>query len=155
MKASLKKILLILAVIITILTGYFSWLTLRPVEIVAIHHRSSGFSAVLVKNFPLTDKGKINWWLKNSKSIEKKYQIPTPDKDGSFYLTFWLFGEGYKAEGKYDRLCFKDMQSPINCIEKNRVFSVETGQRGNIFFTVKDAVYRMGKNGEIIKIKNE
>lgn len=42
----------------------------------------------------------------------EKYHITTPEKDGSFYLTFWLFGEGYKEEGKYDRLCFDDMQTP-------------------------------------------
>jgi len=154
-KANLKKIVLFLAIVGGTLTGYFLWLALHPVEIVAVHHRSSGFSAVLVKNFPLTDKGKINWWLENRKSIEEKYQIPTPDQDGSFYLTFWLFGEGYKEEGKYDRLCFKDMQPPINCIEKNRVFSVETGRNGNIIFTVGDEIYRMDKDGKIIKLKDE
>lgn len=155
MKVKYKKAIFTLLVFSCMLLACVLWLSLRQVEIVAIHHRSSGFSDVLVKNFPLTDKGKINWWLERSKHMEKEYQIPKPDNDGSFYLTFWLFGEGYKEEGKYDRLCFKDMQPPINCIEKNRVFSVETGRNGNIFFTVDDAIYRMGNDGGIIKLKEE
>lgn len=155
MKANREKIFLILAAVGVILAGYFFWLALRPVEIVAVHHRSNGFSAVLVNNFPLTAKGKINWWLENKKNIEKKYHAPKPDKDGSFYLTFWLFGEGYKEEGKYDRLCFDDMQPPINCIEKSRVFSVESGRNGNVFFTIDDAIYRMGHERKIVKIKAE
>lgn len=155
MKVKYKKAIFTLLVFSCMLLACVLWLSLRQVEIVAIHHRSSGFSDVLVKNFPLTDKGKINWWLESSKHMEKEYQIPKPDNDGSFYLTFWLFGEGYKEEGKYDRLCFKDMQPPINCIEKNRVFSVETGRNGNVFFTVDDAIYRMGNDGGIIKIKEE
>jgi hypothetical protein len=42
-----------------VLLVYWFWLSLRPVEIVAIYHRSSGFSDVLVTSFPPTDKGKI------------------------------------------------------------------------------------------------
>lgn len=124
-------------------------------DIVAIHHRSRGFSDILVRNFPFTDEGKINWWLENKKMLEKEYQTPKPDIDGSFYLTFWLFGEGYKEEGKYDRLCFKDMKPPINCIEKDRVFSVQTGRKGNLLFTVNDKIYRMKKNGEIVRDTND
>lgn len=63
-------------------SDYWLWLSLRPVEIVAIHHRSSGFSDVLAMSFPPTDKGKINWWIKN------KYGIPKPDSKGYFCVTF-------------------------------------------------------------------
>jgi len=52
------------------------------VEIVAIHHQSSGFSDLLVTSFPPTDKEKINWWIKN------KYGIPKPDSEGYFCVTF-------------------------------------------------------------------
>ncbi|WON78997.1 DUF943 family protein [Serratia sp. UGAL515B_01] len=38
------------------------WLLNRPIEIVAVH-QDENFSSVLVKNFPITDQGKINWWL--------------------------------------------------------------------------------------------
>lgn len=148
-----KIILLVLTFVVFLLLACTLRVVLRPAEIVAIHHRSSGFSDILVKNFPYTDQGKIAWWLENEKDIEKKYHLPRPDKDGSFYLTFWLFGDGYKEEGKYDRLCFKDKVPPENCIDKNRVFSVQTGRNGNIIFIARGGVYRMTENGEIAKEK--
>lgn len=155
MKAKKKNTLFTISFFAFILLLCIIWLSLRPVDIVAIHHRSRGFSDILVRNFPFTDEGKINWWLENKKMLEKEYQTPKPDIDGSFYLTFWLFGEGYKEEGKYDRLCFKDMKPPINCIEKDRVFSVQTGRKGNLLFTVNDKIYRMKKNGEIVRDTND
>ncbi|WP_434747592.1 DUF943 family protein [Pantoea sp. Lu_F5_004] len=41
-----------------------------------MHKGHRGFSAVLVKSFPLTDHGKINWWLTESNNIKEKYHIP-------------------------------------------------------------------------------
>ncbi len=154
MKANLKKILLAFVVAGCALAGYLLWLTSRPVEIVAVHHRSSGFSAILVKNFPLTDKGKISWWLKNSKNIAKEYQIPTPAKDGSFYLTFWLFGDGYK-EDKYDRLCFDDMKTKMNCIDKETVFTIKRFNYDREIFITYEGRYKLKDNGEIMKIHRE
>ena len=58
-----KLIGAIFIIAITLVTG-FLWLSLRPVTIIAVHHRSSGFSDVLVNHFPFTTKGKIAWWQK-------------------------------------------------------------------------------------------
>ncbi|WP_146135904.1 DUF943 family protein, partial [Yersinia pseudotuberculosis] len=93
MKAKSKKIICALLLLGSILLGYFFWLSLRPVEIVAIH-KDGNFSAVLVRDFPVTDKGKINWWLENKSRLKDKYNIPNPAPDGFFSITFWDFGEG-------------------------------------------------------------
>ena len=133
---------------------FFLWLSLRPVEIVAVHHRGNGFSAVLVKSFPLTDKGKIHWWLKNQVMLKEKYNLPNPERDGHFTVTFWLFGEGYKEEGDSDRLCFDDMPAPVNCIEKNAIFSVYNSDILGTIFILDGSEYRL-KNGRIIKMTSE
>jgi len=139
-----------------VLVVYWFWLSLRPVEIVAIHHRSSGFSDVLVTGFPPTDKGKINWWLKNKDMLKDKYGIPKPDSNGYFYITFWLFGEGYKEQGKYDRLCFNEIKTKKNCIEKNALFSVDKSRNRGLMFTVYDGDnYRSDLNGNIVKVASE
>lgn len=139
-----------------VLLVYWFWLSLRPVEIVAIHHRSSGFSDVLVTSFPPTDKGKIKWWLKNQNMLKDKYAIPKPDSNGYFYVTFWLFGKGYKEEGKYDRLCFNDIKTKINCIEKDAIFSVDKSRNMGLMFTVYDGDnYRLDLNGDIIKVTSD
>ncbi|WP_152972211.1 DUF943 family protein, partial [Serratia rubidaea] len=56
-----KKIILIMG---CIFLGYILWLLLRPVKIVAVHE-DGNFSSVLVKSFPFTTRGKIEWWLQN------------------------------------------------------------------------------------------
>lgn len=156
MRVKNKKIIVPLFLAGCVLLGYWLWLSLHPVEIVAIHHRSSGFSDVLVTSFPPTDKGKINWWLKNKDTLKDKYDIPKPDSDGYFYVTFWLFGEGYKKEGKYDRLCFDDMKIKVNCIEKDAVFSVDKSRNMGVMFTVYDGGnYRLDHNGDIIKVASD
>ncbi|WP_434462565.1 DUF943 family protein [Serratia plymuthica] len=154
MKVKNKKTLCTLLLIVCTLLGYFFWLSLRPVEIVAVH-KDGEFSSVLVKNFPFTDKGKINWWLKNKEILKDKYQIPETASNRFFTITFWDFGEGYKEEGKYDRRCFDDMNTSKNCIDKNKVFSVENDRNNDILFSVYNGIYHMKKNGKLVKTKYE
>lgn len=151
MKPRSKKIIYALFMLAVFLSAYLLWLSFRPVAIVAVHHGRSGFSDVLVKNFPFTDKGKIHWWLKNKAILKEKHSIPNPEKDGFFYLTFWSFGDGYKEEEKYDRLCFDDMKTKVNCIEKDPVFSVKNSKNMGTIFKAYDGTYRLQENGEIVK----
>lgn len=138
------------------LIGCAFWLTMRPVEIVAVHHRTSGFIDILVKAFHLTDKGKIKWWLENKKMLREKYQVPAPDKDGYFSLTFWSFGEGYKETDGYDRLCFDDKKPPLNCIEKDALFTVDKSPNlGTVFTVYEGSNYRLDDNGNIVEIKRK
>ncbi|HDJ2770845.1 TPA: DUF943 family protein, partial [Serratia rubidaea] len=71
---------------------------------------------------------------------------------GNFSITFWLFGDGYKEEGKYDRRCFNDMKTNINCIEKDIVFSVSKSKNLGVVFIVDHGIYRIDKNGKITKL---
>lgn len=154
MKTKNKKTLLALSLAGCVLLIYFFWLSLHPVEIVAIHD-DGNFSAVLVKNFPITDKGKIAWWLKNKDMLKKKYDIPKPASYGNFNITFWLFGDGYKAEDKHGRLCFDDMKTKINCIEKDAVFSVNNDSENRVYLTVYNGTYLLQKNGEVVKYESK
>lgn len=155
MTAKSKKTRYALLLIVLGFFGYCLWLSIRPVNIIATHHREYGFSSVLVRNFPFTDKGKIDWWLKNKDMLKEKYDIPKPDKDGSFTVTFWLFGEGYKKGDGYDRLCFNDMPPPLNCIDKDAAFSVSNSKNLGAIFTTYDGKYQLQKNGNIVKFTDE
>jgi len=145
-----KKIISLSLLVIIALLGYWLWLSLRSVEIVAVHQEGS-HSSVLVKSFPLTDKGKIKWWFKNKEMLKDKYHIPTPDADGAFTVVFWYFGDGYKEEGKYDRRCFEDMKTQANCIDKDKAFTVWNNLSNVISFGVNDGEYRINDKGEMIK----
>ncbi|OON38945.1 hypothetical protein BTJ39_16435 [Izhakiella australiensis] len=149
-----KKILILVFLTGCVLLGYWLWISLRPVKVVAVHDNGN-HSYVLVKSFPLTDKGKINWWLKNKDILKEKYDIPQPKKDGNFTVIFWLFGDGYKETDGYDRLCFDDMPPPLNCIDKDAVFSVSNSKNLGTIFTTYDGKYQPQKNGDIVRFTDE
>ncbi|CAI1735193.1 DUF943 family protein [Serratia plymuthica] len=152
MKEKIKKSLCMLTLATCVPLGYVLWLSLRPVEIIAVHQRNN-YSDVLVKNFPFTEKEKINWWMENKSLLKDKYNIPKPAKDGFFSVIFWDFGDGYKKEEKYDRLCFDDMKTKINCIDKNSLIMVRYSKNTGLSFRLDSGVYRMQENGEMVKNK--
>ncbi|SQA96852.1 Enterobacterial putative membrane protein (DUF943) [Cedecea neteri] len=88
MTVKYKKTLALLFLTASALAAYGLWLMLRPVEIVAVH-KQGNHSSVLVKSFPPTEKGKINWWPQNKDVLKNKYNIPEPDQDGYFVMVFW------------------------------------------------------------------
>ncbi|AIR59908.1 membrane protein [Cedecea neteri] len=151
MKVRNNKTLSLLFFVGCVLAGYLLWQSLRTVEIVAVHQRNA-YSDVLVKNFPFTSRGKINWWLENKEMLKAKYDIPRPASYGGYTIIFWLFGEGYKEEGKYDRLCFDDMETKVNCIDKDSVFRISNSKNTGLEITVNGSVYRLEENGNLINI---
>lgn len=145
-----RKALLAIFIIAAISLIYLFWLLLKPVRIIAVHN-DENYSAVLVTHFPFTDAGKLAWWHDNKAMLKSRYGIPRPSSDGNFTLTFWLFGEGYMAREKYDRLCFTDIKTDKNCIDKNKIFSVSKGRNTGIQFMVHDGIYRLNDKGEWVK----
>lgn len=129
---------------------WLAWLNLRPVEVVAVH-QDNNFADILVHNFPLTDKGKIAWWLAHSDALKVKYAFPRPDEYGLYSISFWDFGDGYR-EDDFDLLCFSDMKTKKNCIDKNFVFMVNNTRDGTVVFTTDVDKYTM-KDGKIVPYK--
>ena len=154
MKFKDKKVIYSSLLIGCALLGYFLWLLLRPVEIITSHQRRN-YSDILVSNFPVTEKGKINWWLKNKKMLKDEYDIPKPAKDGFYTVIFWGFGDGYKETDGYDRLCFDDMKTEINCIDKNSLMMVVYSKNTGLYFRLEDGKYYVKENGEMEKRKYE
>lgn len=154
MKAKINKSLCALLVLACLLLSYVFLLSLHPVKIVAVHG-DGNYSYILVKNFPFTDKGKIIWWLKNRDMLKNIYGIPRSAIYGGYDVTFWDFGDGYKEEEKYDRLCFNDMPTEINCIDKKPLFTIRRFNYERELFITYEGRYQLKDNGEIIKVKRE
>ncbi|WP_312177649.1 DUF943 family protein [Pseudescherichia sp.] len=144
MKFSLKKCGIVACIAGALL---LTWINLRSVELVAVHQHNE-FTYVLVHNFPLTDKGKIAWWLEHAEEIKAKYAIPRPGPYGLYSISFWDFGEGYKDDD-FDLLCFSDMKTRKNCIEKNVLFRVNNTRDGTVVFTTDVDKYTQ-KDGKIV-----
>ncbi|CRG50297.1 putative entero membrane protein [Yersinia wautersii] len=146
-----KNLSLLLSLTISTLI-YFLWVEYRPVKIIAVHQRNN-YSDVLVENFPITDSGKIAWWMKNKSMLAEKYKIPKPASYGSFTIIFWDFGDGYQEEGKYDRLCFDDMKTTENCIDKNSFLTVRNTHDNRVFFIVDNGKYLLQESNKVIKVR--
>ncbi|PIJ43727.1 DUF943 family protein [Tatumella sp. OPLPL6] len=144
--SKMKIMILIFFPFFAILTYYFS-IILRPVEIIAVHN-DYDFHSVLVKNFPFSDKNKIKWWINNQYFLKQQYGIPRPDKEGSFTIIFWNFGEGYKETDGYDRLCFNDVDLPKNCIDKDSLLFVKKEKYTGLEFWGDNGIYRIKENGK-------
>nr|WP_271122108.1 DUF943 family protein [Dryocola boscaweniae] len=133
---------------------YITYRDLQTVEIVAIHQRNN-YSSILVRNFPVTNKGKIDWWFKNKDMLKERYDIPMMASYGSFTVIVWDFGKGYVEEGKYDRLCFDEMKTIANCIEKNSLARINYSEREGLSFIVDDnGEYKKDKNGKYSRADN-
>ena len=152
MKIKINKKGKILLLAGTALLIYALWLLLRPVEIVAVHHRNNNFSAILVKSFPFTDKGKIHWWLENRAMLKEKYHVPDPDSKGFFSVTVWLFGDGYLEDKIDERLCFNEMKTERRCIEKDAVFTVSHNWYNQTFFTTYNGRYMLNSDETLTRI---
>lgn len=149
-----KIIIYMLLIIGCILSAYVIWIWLLPVELIAVH-QNDDHTYIIGKNFPITDKGQINWWLKNKDMLKKRYNLPKPAPYGDYTVIFWDFSDGYKEEGKYDRLCFDDLKPPKNCIYKNMILNVNYSKNyGASFITVKKSYYT-NKNGDIVENKDD
>ena len=101
-----------------------------------------------MRNFPLTDRGKIAWWLTHADELKAKYGFPRPGLYGLYSISFWDFDDGYK-EDAFDLFCFNDMKTKKNCIEKNIVFSVDNTVEGIVFFTINGGTY-ISKEGKVV-----
>ncbi|MDF7681588.1 DUF943 family protein [Enterobacteriaceae bacterium ESL0689] len=142
-----------------------------PVKILTVQHRTGSildasvdprisgcFSEVFVDHFPETAQEKINWWLENQNMLKEAHNIPNPDSEGHFVVTFWLLHGGSRAdEGEYSQESSKDepLVSSYN-MEVEPVFGVAPKTPGNglvlMVYDDNDTDYHLDNNGKITKI---
>jgi len=143
----MKKIICLLLLII-VSTTFYLWHDNVSVNIIAIHQNKST-AEILVDRLPLTERSRIKWWVGNRKEIEDKYHIRPYGNGGPNYITIFKFGDGYKKEGKKDRLCFDDMDTETNCIDKNILMTISRTREGLERFTFSDSSYVISSDGVI------
>ncbi|CRY71841.1 DUF943 family protein [Yersinia pseudotuberculosis] len=146
---------------------YTAWEIARPVEIVDVHidNFSEGYYSnyIIVKNFPVTDKGKISWWENNKFLLKEKYGVPKNYIDGRFSVKILDAGDGYKLNlPKRDvffpdsdtshLICFEEMKVAKNCIDKNWIMDIEKIRDDRTFFSMGNSSYQQSvEGGEITK----
>ncbi|WP_253378914.1 DUF943 family protein [unidentified bacterial endosymbiont] len=150
----MKKTWLIYISIALAVIIYSSWDHIYPVKIIDVHRSTDrlGYNDIIVDHFPLTDRGRINWWLSQRDMLKEKYNIPSGQR---FVLMVWDVGDGYLQDSPHeDYFCFPDMTSEKNCIEKISLLEVafRFPESNKIRFYVGDNMYIMNtKDGSITK----
>ncbi|WLI78632.1 DUF943 family protein [Kosakonia sp. H02] len=91
----------------------------RQAEIMATDQQLN-FANVAVKNFPLTESGKKEWWKENKQILQKHFKIPTPAKNGDWYISIWNYGEGFKAKPTGDIRIFNSDTQDMVCFNNDR-----------------------------------
>lgn len=134
------------------LSVYLIFSAYRPVEVVAVY-RDENYVDVIVKNFPSDDKDKIAWWLENNKMLTERSSFLLPASDSHYLITFWNYGDGFKEQTDDDMLCFMQIKSDINCIDKKALLIISNNYVGDVFFTVDNARYRLADD-KIIKVED-
>lgn len=143
----MKKIIFLLLAII-VLIGFYLWCDNASVNVIAIH-QNKYTAEIVVDRLPLTERSRIKWWVGNRKEIEGKYRIVSFENGGPDYITIYKFGDGYKKEGKEDRLCFDDMDTETNCIDKDILMTISRTREELERFTFSDSSYVISGDGVI------
>ncbi len=159
----IRKILLLLSVLILfIAVAFLLWRVSRPTEIVAVHN-DNGTINILVKNFPITSRARVEWWIENKAILQQKYGVPELSREGISFAVVWGFGDGYLKEepdpdswfpsDDTDYLrCFADMKVEARCIKKeNWQMYIDALRNNRIGFTVSGAEYLLEPDGTVIK----
>lgn len=153
-KSKHKLALLIGGLLALCVLVYLSWVKDRHVDIVLVH----GSSEIIIKNPPIEDEDKITWWQKNEHAIQTRYGMPRYERNGSYSVSVWDFGDGYEIyrEGSHvasplaDLYCF-DEDKKICLEKKNEVMTVYKTSGGIVKYVTNNAVYYQKEDGKIIK----
>lgn len=137
------------AILIFLVTAYCIWIAVRSTKIVRVDN-----GAVFVENLPMSNEGKLNWWLKNKDSLQKKYHIiNTPD---NFTVIIMDFG-GYEKlptgtrDGSIDDYtCFDGTNVEHNkCVYNSIALVVRGSVEGKVFINIGDKTYIQGSDGRV------
>ncbi|RRZ93677.1 DUF943 family protein [Erwinia sp. 198] len=137
------------AILIFLITAYCVWIAIRPTKIVRVDN-----GAVFVEHLPMTTEGKLNWWLKNKDSIQKKYHIiNTPDNFTVIVMNFGGYEKlptGSRDGSIDDYTCFDDTNGEHNkCVYNSIALVVRGSIDGKAFINIGDKTYIQSSDGRV------
>lgn len=150
MKRKRRKMLSI-AVVIFISTALYNLWTLRKVNVLYIDSYKDVMLDMVVDHLPLTDKGRIEWFLENKNQLQKNH----PEfNQNTVEIIFLGIGEGFmslRENPHEDLLCYDSLKQEKNCIEKDVLMVVDFYTNGVTDFDIGfgGPGYRVSGDGKI------
>ncbi|RJT44277.1 DUF943 family protein [Rahnella woolbedingensis] len=138
-----KKHVIPIMILIIILRYFF---VLRDPKIIYVHEDEDS-TYIIVRNFPITQRGKIDWWEHHKDLIREKYQLPSVDSDGNYYVAILDVSDGFKKVTEAnlywfsfehtELYCFNEIKSEDRCIEKNFIMQINNGMQNKTDYFIK------------------
>lgn len=141
-----------LILLIALASGIYCYLNFREVNVIDVHQDYYSAS-IIVDHLPYSNDEKIRWWLSHQQQITLKYNIKAFNENGSITYYFYALGEGYQPLEKKDRICFKQIQPPANCLDKNLLMKIQRTQDGGVMFSLDSGNYTVNKDNEMSQLQ--
>ncbi|MEB5704856.1 DUF943 family protein [Pantoea anthophila] len=136
-------------VVIFLITAYCVWIATKPAKIVRVDN-----GAVFVEHLPMTTEGKLNWWLKNKDSLQKKYHIiSTPDNYTVIVMNFGGYEQlpkGTRDGSIDDYTCFDDSNGENKkCVYNSIAIIVRGSLNSKSYINIDEHTYTLTPDGKL------
>jgi len=134
------------AIIIIFMTILFIYLFfMRKTRVIYVHEDEYN-TVIVVRNFPITQWGKIFWWENNKEFIKEKYGVLRNYNEGEYSIAILNESDGFKKDTEAnfywfsfehtDLYCFDEIKSEKRCVEKNILMNIQNGMDKKIFYYI-------------------
>lgn len=131
-----------------LLAVFFSFrLAIRNPEVIYVN-QDVAIMSIVVKQPPLTQKGKIIWWEAHEDAIKEKYGFPKPDENGVYYISLTDGENGFKKSSEDNSnwfsfsnrklYCFDEIKSEKRCFDNNEIMTVLHDGNNKISYLIGD-----------------
>jgi hypothetical protein len=133
----------IFIIFLLIIVTYF--FILREPKIIYVHEDKDS-TVIIVRNFPITQWGKIYWWENNKDYIKEKYNLSKSDINGNYNVVIFNENGGFKRNTgsdyywfsfeHVDFYCFDEINSEERCIERSNLMMIQNGRDNKTYYYI-------------------
>ncbi len=137
------------SILVFLIIAYCILIAVRPAKIVRVDN-----STVFVEHLPMTNKGKLSWWLKNKESLQNKYHIITPPDNFTVIIMnfdgYEKLPKGVRDGSIDDYTCFDDNNGEQKkCVYNSIAIVVRGSVDGKVFINIGDKTYIQSSDGRV------
>ena len=70
---------------------------MRKMRVIYVHEDEYN-TVIVVRNYPITEWGKIFWWENNKEFIKEKYGVPRNYNEGDYSMVILNESDGFKKD---------------------------------------------------------
>lgn len=137
------------SILVFLIIAYCILIAVRPAKIVRVDN-----STVFVEHLPMTNKGKLSWWLKNKELLQNKYYIINPPDNFTVIIMnfdgYEKLPKGVRDGSIDDYTCFDDNNGEQKkCVYNSIAIVVRGSVDGKVFINIGDKTYIQSSDGRV------